>query len=133
LALHFLGKYSREVGKEVGGLSREARELLVGYDWPGNVRELENIMERAVILCRGNMVTPQELPLSLQKEQKRQPLDGEALRLPQGGIVLDELEKQLILQALEQANHNKVQASKLLGLSRTQLRTRMKNYGLDAE
>jgi DNA-binding NtrC family response regulator len=133
LALRFLGKYSREFGKEVGGLSRQAHELIVGYDWPGSVRELENIMERAVILCRGSMVTPQELPLSLQNEQKRQPLGGEALRLPQGGIVLDEIEKQLILQALEQAHHNKVQAGKLLGLSRTQLRTRMKNYGLDTE
>lgn len=133
LALDFLEKCSKELGKEVGGLSREARELLVAYTWPGNVRELENVIERAVILRRGSVVTPQELPLSLQQEQTRQPLDGEAFQLPQGGIALAELEKHLILQALEQTNHNKLQAGELLGLSRTQLRTRMKNYGLDAE
>ena len=131
LALHFLRKYSRELGKEVTGLSKEARDLLLRYDWPGNVRELENVIERAVILCRGDVVTVEDLPLSL-REQRLPLSSGEALRLPAGGIALAELEKQLIRQALEEMHYNKSKASKLLGLSRTQLRTRIKQYRLES-
>jgi Nif-specific regulatory protein len=133
LALHFLKKYSRELRKEVVGLSKETRELLSSYNWPGNVRELENVIERAVILCQGEAVSVQDLPLSLREPQNARPARSEAFRLPPGGLALTKLEKQLILQALEQANHNKSKASKLLGLSRTQLRTRLKRHGLETE
>ncbi|MBI3988530.1 MAG: sigma 54-interacting transcriptional regulator [candidate division NC10 bacterium] len=132
LAFHFLKKSSTELRKEVAGLSKEARELLVAYDWLGNVREVENVMERAIILCRGTVVGPEDLPLSLRERPKApMPLAEGGFTLPPGGINLALLEKQLILQALKQANHNKSKASRLLGLSRTQLRTRMKNYGLE--
>ena len=131
MAIHFLQKFSRELGKEVTRLSTEARELFIDYHWPGNVRELENVMERAVILCRGAVVTPQELSLLLREQPGAQSMSGESLRLPPGGIALADFEKNLIFQALEQAKYNKSKASKLLGLSRTQLRTRMKNYGLE--
>ena len=132
LALHFLRKYSKELQKDVVGLSKEAGELLTRYEWPGNVRELENVIERAVILCQATLVTVQHLPLSLQEGRRGLPVTAGAFRLPPEGIAFAELEKQLILQALEQANYNKSKASKLLGLSRTQLRTRMKNYGLES-
>jgi Nif-specific regulatory protein len=132
LALHLIGKYSRKLGKEITGLSKEARELLLSCAWLGNVRELENVLERAVILCQGTRVTVQDLPLSLREQPQVQPLSSEAFRLPPGGIVLAELEKQILVQALEQAKNNKVKAGRLLGLSRTQLRTRMKNHGLEA-
>jgi len=131
LALHFLNKYCQQLRKEVTGLSREARDLLMRYAWPGNVRELENVIERAVILCQGSMVTAEELPLALREPPRVPTLHADAIKLPPGGLVLWELEKQLIIQALEQARHNKSQAAKLLGLSRTQLRTRLKHYGLD--
>ncbi len=131
LTLHFLKRSSGELRKEVIGLAKEARELLVAYDWPGNVRELENVVERAVILARGNVVTVPDLPVSLRERPRGHPLSGEPLRLPASGLDLAEVEKQLILQALEQARYNKSKAGKLLGLSRTQLRTRMKNYGLE--
>jgi Nif-specific regulatory protein len=131
LALHFLKKYSDELGKEVDGLSREAGRLLLRYSWPGNIRELENVIERAVILCQGKTVTPEELPLALRGQPKSPVWNSETFRLPPEGISLWELEKELIRQALDQARHNKSQAAKLLGLSRTQLRTRLKHFGLE--
>ena len=127
LAVHFLKKYSKELRKEGVGLSREANELLCSYSWPGNIHELENVMERAVILCKGKVVTVQDLPLCVRER----PMSGEGFRLPLGRMTLAELEKQCILQALEQTNYNRLQASKLLGLSRSQLRTCMKNHRLE--
>jgi Nif-specific regulatory protein len=131
LALHFLKKYSDELAKEVDGLSREAGRLLLRYGWPGNIRELENVIERAVILCQGKLVTPEELPLALRGQPRSPVWNSETFRLPPEGISLWELEKELIRQALDQAHHNKSQAAKLLGLSRTQLRTRLKHFGLE--
>jgi Nif-specific regulatory protein len=133
LALHFVQKSSGELRKDVVKLSKEAKELLTDYHWPGNIRELENVVERAVILSRGTVVTAQELPLALREGPRGQPLSGEVFKLPPGGVALAELEKAVILQALERANYNKSRASKLLGLSRAQLRTRMKNHGLEAK
>jgi Nif-specific regulatory protein len=138
LALHCLRQSSHELRKEKGlpeviGLSSEARELLVRYAWPGNVRELENVIERAVILCQGSVVTPQELPLVLRERSRAAVWRGEATHLPAGGISVDALLKQLIQQGLHQAHGNKSRAAKLLGLSRTRLRTRLKQYGLEAE
>jgi DNA-binding NtrC family response regulator len=128
--MFFLKRYSQELKKEVLGISKEAMGLLERYTWPGNVRELENVIERAVILCRGTIVTPQELP-SLREHLRTPVLGGDALRLPPGGIVLRELEKEFIRQALEQTHQNKSRAAEKLGLSRTQLRTRMRQYGLE--
>jgi two-component system, NtrC family, response regulator AtoC len=130
LTMFFLKRYSQELKKEVQGISKEAMGLLERYTWPGNVRELENVIERAVILCRGTVVTPQELP-SLREHLRAPVLSGDTFRLPAGGIVLSELEKELIRQALEQTHQNKSHAAKKLGLSRTQLRTRMRQYGLE--
>ena len=133
LALHFLRIYSQELRKEIVGFSREARGLLERYAWPGNVRELENAMKRAAILCQGTMVTAQELPLGLPQPSRRPAWGSEAIKLPAGGIALAELEKELIRQALEQAHGNKSQAAKLLDISRTQLRTRLKHHGLEGD
>jgi Nif-specific regulatory protein len=130
LTMFFLKRYSQELKKEVLGISKEAMGLLERYTWPGNVRELENVIERAVILCQGKVVTPQELP-SLREHLRAPVLSSEAFRLPPSGLVLSDLEKELIRQALEQTHQNKSHAAKKLGLSRTQLRTRMRQYGLE--
>jgi DNA-binding NtrC family response regulator len=131
LALHFLRQYCQKRKKEVVGLSREAMDLLTRYAWPGNVGELEEVIERALILCQGTIVTPQELSPELGAQPRAAVGSGEAIKPPAGGISL--AEKQLIQQALEQAHGNQSQAGKLLGLSRTQLRTRLKHYGLEAD
>jgi Nif-specific regulatory protein len=130
LTMFFLQSFSQKLRKEVLGISKEAMGLLERYSWPGNVRELENVIERAVILCQGTVVTVQELP-SLRDHLRAPVLSGDAFRLPSGGIVLADVEKGLIQQALEQSHQNKSHAAKLLDLSRTQLRTRMKHYGLE--
>jgi Nif-specific regulatory protein len=130
LAMHFLQRYCQELRKDIVGISKEAMGLLERYAWPGNVRELENVIERAVILCQGTVVTAEELPMALREPFKAAPLSGDSFRLPPGGISLAELEKELIRQALEHTHQNKSHAAKMLGLSRTQLRTRMRHYGL---
>jgi Nif-specific regulatory protein len=133
LALHFLKKYSDELGKEIVGFSREVGGLLLRYSWPGNIRELENVIERAAILCQGKIVAAEELPLALRGQPKSHVWNSETFRLPAEGISLWGLERELIRQALERAHHNKSQAAKLLDLSRTQLRTRLKHFGLEEE
>jgi two-component system NtrC family response regulator len=130
LALHFLKKSNGALGKEVSGFSPEVQALLCGYHWPGNIRELENIIERAVILCQGSRVSVHDLPLCIRQQPSKLSVSGAVVKFPLRCMTLAELEKQCIVQALQQANYNRLQASKLLGLSRTQLRTRMKNHGL---
>ena len=130
LTMYLLKRYSQELRKEVLGISKEAMGLLEHYSWPGNVRELENVIERAVILCQGTVVTAQDVP-SLREHLRAPVLSGDAFQLPPGGIVLADVEKALIQQALDQCQQNKSHAAKLLGLSRTQLRTRMRHYGLE--
>jgi transcriptional regulator with PAS, ATPase and Fis domain len=130
LTMYHLRRFSQELRKEVQGVSKEAMGLLERYTWPGNVRELENVLERAVILCQGTVVTAQDLP-SLREHPTAPVLGGDAFRLPPGGIALSDVEKEFIRQALEQSHQNKSQAAKLLKLSRTQLRTRMRHYGLE--
>jgi Nif-specific regulatory protein len=132
LAMHFLRRFSQELRKDIEGMSKEVMGLIERYPWPGNIRELENVIERAVILCQGTVVTAPDLPLALRGHLRTPLLSSDAFRLPPGGISLRELEKELIRQALEQTHHNKSQAARKLELSRTQLRTRMRQYGLES-
>jgi two-component system NtrC family response regulator len=130
---HFLKKYSRENKKEVTSLSKEARDLLMRYPYPGNVRELENIVERAVVLCRGNTLTTQDLPLNLQETEGEGGLKrtGECGRsLPDS---LEEVERTLISQALEKSGGVQTKAAEYLGISERVLRYKMKKYKIAEE
>jgi DNA-binding NtrC family response regulator len=131
LTMFFLTRFSQKLHKEVRGISQEARGLLERYPWPGNVRELAEVIEQAVARCQGPTVTAQDLPQSLWESSRTPVWRGEATKLPPGGITMADLEKRFIQQALEQAHGNKSQAAKKLGLSRTELRTRMRWYGLE--
>ncbi len=124
---YFLKKYNRENGKNVSALSKEARDLLLQYHYPGNVRELENILERAVVLCRGNVLEAQDLPLSLRETRMQATLE-QAKRKESLPDVLEDVERELILKAL--GNHGGVQtrAAEELGISERVLRYKMKKY-----
>jgi transcriptional regulator with PAS, ATPase and Fis domain len=124
---HFLKKYNRENNKKVGSLSKEARDLLIQYDYPGNVRELENIIERAVVLCRGEILTTQDLPLNL-RDVKMEAFLERAKRGRSLPDALEEIERQEIVKALEKFSGVQTKAAEELGISERVLRYKMKKH-----
>jgi len=123
---HFLRHFSSVMKREKSDISVEAMEYLKNYEWKGNIRELENMVERMVILSQSQTITVDDLP----KEIRVGLIDYEFFILPEKGIKLDELEKSLIIQALERANKNQTNASKLLGISRHTLLYRLEKYNI---
>jgi len=134
LAEAFLEELGSAVGRPAGGISREAREVLLGYRWPGNVRELRNVLERATILCDGGLVAAEHLPRELSRPEPAAG-DGKATAgaPAPGSFNLEAAEKDLILRALEVSGNNRSQAARLLGLARPQLYTRLRKHGIEAE
>ena len=135
LARNFVVQFSEKMGKLSLKMSKNVENLLVSGKWDGNVRELRNSMERAVILCKGDMITEDHLPASLVKESISGSINGRdkafklmSFDLPPEGISIDELEKHLVLQALKKSKNNKTKAAKLLGLSRGTFRYRLEKY-----
>ena len=121
IADHLLKLFSIEFKRRVEGFTPAARQKLVQYHWPGNVRELSNCIERAMIFLEHPQVDADDL--TLQRPAK--PSVGEAWQVPPTGLSLPEVERQLILSALETAGHNKTRAARLLGISRDTLRYRL--------
>jgi two-component system NtrC family response regulator len=125
LVQHFLKKFNR--GSDVR-IDPEALAMLTAYGWPGNVRELENSIERASVLKRGDTITPAELPDKLKKEKTS--VENIILNLPDEGIALEDLEKNLIIKALEKHKGNQTRAAEYLGITRPTLIYRMEKYGI---
>jgi two-component system NtrC family response regulator len=125
LAEHFLRKFSP--GPTVR-LAPDALALLMAYGWPGNVRELENVMERASILKRGDTITREDLPEKLSR--KAGGASEVLLNLPEEGLSLEDLEKDLIIKALEKHKGNQTRAAEYLRITRPTLIYRMEKYGL---
>ncbi len=123
LVNHFLRKFNEENHKLIPGVDGAVMDAFVNHDWPGNVRELENAVERAVVLCTTDTITMQHLPRSL-REQRAAPPSRE------NGLGLFENEKRLLLEALERTGWNQTKTAEVLGISRKQLRTRMRNHDL---
>jgi two-component system NtrC family response regulator len=126
---HFLKKYAELNQKKIQDLSKEARALLSRYSYPGNVRELENLIERAVVLCRGEVITTQDLPFHLQEgaPEKSWDMPGKMKSLPDS---LEEIEKDLIVRALQQHQGVQTRAAQSLGIGERVLRYKMKKYGI---
>lgn len=132
LAEHFVRHYNRAFKKSVQGMTPKAHRLLQEYDWPGNVRELKNAIERAMILQDQDFIDVDLIPLRASHVPSRNNSDdfGALLEIPNQGIDLYLVEKELIRKALSKVNGNQSQASKLLSITRDTLRYKMKKYGL---
>ncbi len=133
LARHFLDRFARQYGLPTKALTPDAETLLLRYPWPGNVRELAHVMERAVLLHAGPAVTAEHLGLPGGKTQGPVVVGSEGgvkVDFSSGGIVLDEVERQLIVEALQAAAWNRARAAQLLGISKETLRYRMEKYQL---
>ena len=123
LAKHYLEYFNKKNKKNIRGFDSVVLEIMKNYDWPGNVRELENIVERAVILCSYDSINVECLPCKLQVIEDESCEECNELNLP-------EMEKRIIRKALDCTSWNQSKAAILLGISRKQLRTKMKNTGL---
>ncbi|HJT00814.1 MAG TPA: sigma-54 dependent transcriptional regulator [Terriglobales bacterium] len=124
LVQFFLQKYGRDAAQPVKGISAAAMKLLVEFHWPGNVRELENVIQRAVTLARGETLDVDDIHLDRPHTS-----NSTAPVLPPG-MTLEQWEQEIIREALRQANGNKSQAARALGLSRNALRYRLSQMGV---
>ncbi len=135
LAGHFLERCTSQYGLPAKALAPEAEALLQAHPWPGNVRELAHTIERAVLLHTGPVVRAEHLGLSQERQTTSvavSPDGGVQVDFSSGGIVLDEVERQLILRALQAAGWNRARAAQLLGISKETLRYRIEKYRLQA-
>jgi len=124
---HFLRRFYTQNEKEIEGVLPEAKDLLLKYDYPGNVRELENIIERAVVIARGSLISTRDLPfyterLSSDREEK--------IRLGTLKDSVEALERKMIMEAMEKTKNHQTKAADLLGISERMLRYKLKKYDL---
>ena len=124
LADYFVDRFNREFRKRVRGVSPAASDLLEQYTWPGNVREMRNAIERAMLLTDRSQLEPDDFTTLTRTVTPAQ------FRLPAEGVNLEEVERQLLVQALERAGGNQTQAAQLLGINRDQVRYRIEKFGL---
>jgi two-component system NtrC family response regulator len=131
LVQHFFLRAKDQQGRSELVLPPHLLQYFTGYTWPGNVRELENIIERIVVLARGDEITLNDLPDFLRRE--RPAVEVLHLDLPPEGISLEAVEKELIMRALEKFNGNQTHAAQYLDISRKTLIYRMEKFGLRKE
>jgi len=147
LIRYFLLRFTKELNKEIVGLKNESMELFMRYQWPGNVRELENVLKRAIIICKGSEILPEDLPAQSISAQELQTQVQEKFTGDLGPLfdqlfekvsmiiknnpkldVMSILEKEMIERAIRRTSGNKVQAAFLLGINRNSLRNKMERY-----
>jgi transcriptional regulator with GAF, ATPase, and Fis domain len=136
LADAFLEDLGRTMGRPAAGISRDAREFFLAHAWPGNVRELRNAIERAILLCDGGLITREHLPAVVARpEPSAADGDGSSLDLeaplPAEGVNLAQGDRSFVERALAKTRGNRSKAARLLGLTRSQLYSRMERYKLN--
>lgn len=132
LAAHFLQRFAERNRKTIKGFAPQALDSMLHYSWPGNVRELENAVERAVILCNGDLITGRELPANVVDASPAETADA----VPEGdislaGLSLDTVERRAIEETLRQTGDNKSEAARRLGITRASLHNKLRKYGLE--
>ncbi len=132
LAHHYINQFNVQFKKNVKNIHPDAEKLLVHYEWPGNIRELRNVIERAILLESSSSIQVENLPAEINNTAavENRALNPYQFIFPDSGISLDELEKQIIEQALVKADNNQSKASRLLGISRDTLRYKKKKHKL---
>ena len=129
LAKYFIEHYCKEFNKHVKGISAMAEKLLAEYHWPGNIRELKNVIERALILGSEDTLLLEHLPLEIVARASSNAAPVATFKLPPEGVDIEEVEKELIRQALEITDWNQSKAAKKLSLGIDAFRYRMKKFG----
>jgi two-component system response regulator AtoC len=127
LVNYYVDAYNQEFRKRVRGVEPGAMEALKTYGWPGNVRELRNVVERAMLLADGQTLTVRDFPVAAPSDIRL----TEQVDLPAGGIDLEQLERSLVIQALERSGWNQTKAAGMLGLNRDQIRYRVEKFKLE--
>jgi transcriptional regulator with PAS, ATPase and Fis domain len=127
LAAFYIDLFNREFKRHVRGPSAEAQAMLEQYTWPGNVREMRNAIERAMLLVDHDWLEPRDFTTLTRSVAPTE------FKLPPDGVSLDEVERQLLMQALERAGGNQTQAGQLLGINRDQVRYRIEKFGITAK
>lgn len=126
LAEHFFRQYQERNRSGTKGFLPKTMDTMVRYDWPGNIRELENAIERAVLLCRGEYILPEDLPPYVQGAENT----GHPMVSVPSGMPLKEVEREVILQTLADTDGNRTHTAKMLGISRKTLQNKLKEYGV---
>jgi DNA-binding NtrC family response regulator len=126
LVAFYVDLFNREFRKQVRGASPASLDLLRGYRWPGNIRELRNAVERAMLLVDGEWLEPAHFPMAVSRRSASGTYD-----LPDEGINLEQVERELVMQALTRTGWNHTRAAALLGLNRDQIRYRIEKFGLE--
>ena len=127
LVQHFIGEFNRKHGLRVEGVRDPAAQLIREYSWPGNVRELRNVIERAVILAKGEWIEPSHLPAYISRPETGAP---SKIVLPVGATLAD-AEKEILTRTLVDSGNNKAEAARRLGVDVKTIRNKLKSYGLD--
>jgi len=122
LVEHFINKFSCRCNKKIKGISKQGLDKLLRYDWPGNIRELENVIERAVVLCRSTLLESRDFPLKTEFDKRINDIES-----------LHEIEKEHIKMILKKTDYSLSEAAKRLGIHRNTLRLKMKEYGITKE
>jgi two-component system, NtrC family, response regulator AtoC len=123
---YYINNFNQEFRKRVRGATPEALELLRGYRWPGNIRELRNAVERAMLLADGDFLAPEHFPMTVSRRGS-----AKGFELPEEGVSLESVERDLVVQALRRTGWNHTKAAALLGLNRDQIRYRIEKFALE--
>lgn len=128
LAKSFIEKYNLIFNRSIRDLSKESVRLLLGYEWPGNVRQLDSVIEKAVLLAQGDIITPDDLEISTQPKS----MEGNSSRIesPSNSVSLDDMEREVILKAMEKSNGCMAKAADLLGTTYRTVEYRVKKYNI---